>query len=140
MNRRFPILGTLAAMAALGSGQLVARTMPTAPEVDGYVVGLRLMAGLVAILSLVAAEALWWPRHWVLRAVDALGLACTASPAVFLALGTGFRDWQLVGATAAGSALLIGLPYLVVRQHVRVRAQRLGLIPPPPRPTLRGAP
>lgn len=139
MSRRFPVLGTLTALAGLGCGTLLVAATRAEPTLS-FVVAIRLTAGVVAALSLVAAEALWWPRRWVLRAVDTWGVASTLAPIVFAALASELRDWGAIASSVAVSAVFIGLPYVFVRQYVEVRAQRLGLLTPAPRPVLRRAP
>ena len=89
----------------------------------------RAMAGLVAMLSLVLVEALWWMRPWVARAVDAWAAVCVGTvliPILVAAVGMGFGVFVVLTLAAF---MLVGLPCTVARWYVRDRAARLGLIP-----------
>src|SRR5215213_2410251 len=83
----------------------------------------RLVFAVVAVLSLLAIEALWWVRPWVSRAVDAWAVACVA--AVLAA------DLTMVGGFVVPALFLTGLsvavPCGVASRYVRGRARRLGL-------------
>lgn len=93
----------------------------------------RALFALVALLSLVLVEALWWVRPWVVRAVDTWAAACVGAfvvpslgALVFGALG--FFELLLVWIPVA---LFVGLPCAGVRWYVLDRARRLGLAPRP---------
>jgi hypothetical protein len=117
----FLLLGMLLATVGVGCTLVVAGS--------GDVVA-RALFGLVAVLSLVLVEALWWVRPWVVRAVNAWAAACigTVLFACFVAAlgGLGLFTGIVMGAIAA---LFVGVPCALVRWYVRDRAQRLGLAP-----------
>jgi len=89
----------------------------------------RAVSGLVAMLSLVLAEALWWVRPWVARAVDAWVAVCVGAvlvPAVIAGITIGFAFFMVL---AFAALVLVGFPCLAARWYVRDRAARLGLLP-----------
>jgi hypothetical protein len=120
----FLLLGMLLATLAVGCAIGVAT-----PDTGHFV---RAVTGLVALLSLVLVEALWWVRPWVVRAVDAWAAACVgvfvlpALAAVVVSGGGGFFPFVLVALIVS---LFVGLPCAGVRWYVRDRARKLGLAP-----------
>jgi hypothetical protein len=118
----FLLLGML--MATLGVSctfvVLGAHSMPVS----------RALTAVVALLSLVMVEALWWMRPWLVRAVDAWAVACIGAVllASFFALHEGLNIDALL---LLGTLLLcfVGVPVVVVRWYVRDRARKLGLAP-----------
>jgi len=108
-------LGTACAIGLAGSG--------------GELVG-RALLGLVAMLSLVLVEALWWMRPWVVRAADAWAAACIGAVVLsgFLA-GWGGVGVEVLLGIAVLTLCFVALPCLMVRWYVRDRARRLGLAP-----------
>jgi len=91
----------------------------------------RLLLGLVAVLTLVLVEALWWMRPWIVRAADAWAAACIGT--VFCS-GFAVAVWGGLGLI---TLLLLGLitlccvagPCALVHWYVRDRARRLGRAP-----------
>src|ERR1051325_4124676 len=68
----------------------------------------RAVFGLVAMLSLVLVEALWWMRPWVGRAVDAWAAACVGVvflPVVAAAVTMGFGAFAIL---AIAALILVG--------------------------------
>jgi len=127
----FVLLGLL--LAALGVGCAVGVAGDTG--VAGHAA-----FGLIALLTLVLVEAMWWVRPWVARAVDVWAAACVGlfllpTLAAVLVGAVGFSELVLI---ALSVTLLVGLPCAGVRWYVRDRAKRLGLSPaaavPAPRP------
>jgi hypothetical protein len=91
----------------------------------------RLLLGLVAVLTLVLVEALWWVRPWIVRAVDAWAAACLgtllcAGFAVAVWGGLGLFPLFLLGVTVLGC---VAGPCALVHWYVRDRAHRLSLAP-----------
>jgi len=114
------LLGMVLVVVGLGCAAATA----TIDDVIG-----RAMFGLIALLSLVLVEALWFVRPWVGRAVDAWAAGCVGAVLipVFLAAAGGGLD-VFVMVTLAALAL-VGFPCAVARWYVRDRAARLGLLP-----------
>ncbi|MFL5381616.1 MAG: hypothetical protein ACJ8GN_03755 [Longimicrobiaceae bacterium] len=115
------LLGMVLLLVGLGC----AATAATIDDVVG-----RAVFGLVAMLSLLLVEALWWVRPWVGRAVDAWTAGCVGSALIpiFVAAtdGAGFGVFAVVSLVVLA---LVGLPCAVARWYVRDRAARLGLLP-----------
>src|SRR4051812_43649190 len=88
----FTLLGMLLATLAAGCAISVAGAH------SGYVS--RALVGVVAMLSLVLVEALWWVRPWVAHAADAWAAACVG--AVLLPILGGFVVGALGFSEAAG--------------------------------------
>ena len=122
MPTGFLLLGML--LATLGTGCTLA--------VAGVHSNLlsRALFGLVAILSLVLVEALWWVRPWVVRAVDAWAAMCFGA-VLFSLLIAWWDEEGLAGALAIALLVLcfVGLPCALVRWYVRDHARKLGLAP-----------
>jgi hypothetical protein len=119
----FVLLGML--LAPLGVGCAIG----VATADTGHVA--RALFGLVAMLSLLLVEALWWVRPWVARAVDVWAAACVGVfllPSLgFVVVGSlGFSDGVLITFVVS---LFVGVPCAGVRSYVRNRAKRLGLAP-----------
>jgi hypothetical protein len=119
----FVFLGMALAVPAFVSGALLAMEWPgTGPLA-------RLALAAVAVLSLVAIEALWWVRPWVRRAVDAWAVACVAAVlAADLVLAEGSM-LPVLYLTGAFVVVPCAVASVYVRGHVRGRARRLGLAP-----------
>ena len=92
----------------------------------------RFLFGLVAALSLAAAEALWWMRPWLLRAVDAWALACTGSVIVAGAAATGGFSLGGLLLLSTFAVAFVGMPCALVRWYVRGHAAVAGLLPARP--------
>jgi hypothetical protein len=120
MPAGFLLLGVLLVlMGALCTSVVVA--MP------GDDVPIRAACGLIALLSLVLVEALWYVRPWVARAADAWAAGCVAVfllPAMADAVLNGLKSGDLVEI-----AIFVGLPCVAVRWYVRDRARKLGFLP-----------
>ncbi|HEV7590130.1 MAG TPA: hypothetical protein VGO40_18575 [Longimicrobium sp.] len=116
----FVLLGMLLATLGVGCAIGVASTD------TGHVA--RALFGVVAMLSLVLVEALWWVRPWVVRTADAWMVACIGA-GLFAGLVTtsGQLEALLTGALLA--LCFVGLPCTAVHWYVRDRAFRLGLAP-----------
>jgi len=117
----YMLLGMVVVVVGLGC-------VATAASVDDVMV--RAVFGLVAMLSLVLVEALWWMRPWVARAVDAWAAACVGSMliGIFAAAVSG-EGLDLFLSVALVSVTLVGAPCAGARWYVRNRAARLGLLP-----------
>ena len=95
----------------------------------------RLLLALVATLSLVAAEALWWVRPWLTRVVDAWALACTSAVLVAGAVTfLGPLEYGGIGLLATLALCFVGMPCALVRWYVRDHAAALGILPSAGRP------
>jgi hypothetical protein len=119
MQLGFVLLGMALAVPAFVSGALLAMEWPGAGPLA------RLALGAVAVLSLVAIEALWWVRPWVRRAVDAWAVACVTTVLaadLVLAEGSMLSVLYLTGA-------FVVVPCAAASVYVRSRARRLGLAP-----------
>src|SRR3954468_12356495 len=112
----FTLLGMLLVTLATGCAINVAG----APS--GYVSAA--LGGVIAMLSLVLVEALWWVRPWVARAADAWMTACVGA-ALLPGLGglvVGARGFSEVLVSWLGLSLVVGLPCAGVRAYVWNRA------------------
>lgn len=94
----------------------------------------RLLCGVVAALSLLAAEALWFMRPWLARAVDAWALTCPLAVIGAIAVivasdGSSLGDFLLAMTLAV---CFVGMPCALVRWYVRGHAAVAGLLPPLP--------
>lgn len=88
----------------------------------------RLVLAAAATFSFVAAEALWWVRPWIGRAVDAWAAACALG--LSAGLGTELGEsyaWHRFLAVALLVACLALLPLL--RAYVRDGAAALNALP-----------
>lgn len=81
----------------------------------------RLLVSAVAIVSLVAAEAVWWVRPWLARAIDAWALTC-----VLAVLATIVAVAVHDGSSMSGFLLMVtlvicfvGMPCALIRWYVR---------------------
>jgi len=119
----FLLLGMLLATLGVGCTFVVvgAHTMPVA----------RAMFALVAMLSLVLVEALWWMRPWVTRAVDAWAVACVGALILPALVGEVLGKGGLFpfAFIALAVSLFVALPCAAVRWYVRDRARRIGIAP-----------
>jgi hypothetical protein len=114
------LLGMVLLLVGLGC-------VATAAGADDIVI--RAVSALVAMLSLVLVEALWWVRPWVARAVDAWAAVCVGAvlvPALVAGVTMGLAFFVVLSLAAL---VLVGLPCLAARWYVRDRAARLGLLP-----------
>src|SRR5215218_6624533 len=116
----FVLLGML--LATLAAGCTIAVTGPRT------VLAARALFALVAIVSLVVVEALWWVRPWLVPAADAWMVACIGA-ALFSSLAAGWGRFDRVLGAALLALCFVGLPCTVVHWYVRDRALRLGLAP-----------
>jgi hypothetical protein len=119
----FVLLGML--LAALGGGCAIG----VATADTGLFA--RALFGLVALLTMVLVEALWWVRPWLVRAVDAWAAACVGVlllPTLVDTVSGAGGFFPFVGV-AVSVGLFVGLPCAGVRGYVRNRAKRLGLAP-----------
>jgi hypothetical protein len=112
-------------LATLGAGLTLVVASPHS------VVLVRALLGIVALLTLVLVEALWWVRPWVVRTVDAWAAGCVGAVLVsalvgVVAGGVGIAGLVLIGIVGM---CLVGMPCWLVRWYVRDRARRLGLAP-----------
>jgi hypothetical protein len=92
----------------------------------------RLELGVIAIVSLLLFEALWFARPWVGRVVDAWVVACTAIVVHEVMLGTwsAYRPNELM-LIAIVALLFMAAPCTLLRWYVRHRAAGLGIAPVP---------
>ena len=94
----------------------------------------RLLCVAVATLSVLTAEALWWMRPWLARAIDVWALTCTlAGIAVIAAVAA--SDSYSVGDFLLMVTLVVcfvGMPCALVRWYVRGHTAVAGLLPPLP--------
>jgi hypothetical protein len=98
-------------------------------ESGGELIG-RALLGLVALLSLVLVEALWWMRPWVVRAADAWAAACIGVVVLAsLVAGSDEVGLEALFGIVVLTVCFVALPCLMVRWYVRDRARRLGLAP-----------
>lgn len=121
----FLVLGFVLALLALVCA--MALTEP------GHGAVSRLLLGLIAALSVLAFEALWFGRPWVGRAIDAWAAACTSVVlvAAVAAVQAAFTAREVL-TVAFGVFVVVGMPCLLVRWYVRERAASLGLVPSAP--------
>ena len=116
----FLLLGML--LATLAAGCTIGVTS------SHSVLAARALFALVAIVSLVLVEALWWVRPWLVLAAEAWVVACVGA-ALFSALAATSGEFgELLGA-ALLALCFVGLPCSAVHRYVRERARRLGLAP-----------
>jgi len=113
------LLGMALAVPAFVSSALVAMEWPGSGPLA------RLALAAVAVLSLVAIEALWWVRPWVRRAVDAWAVACVAT---VLAADLVLVEGSMLPVLYLTGAFVV-VPCAVASGYVRSRARRLGLAP-----------
>jgi hypothetical protein len=114
----FLMLGMVLAVPAFYAGALLAGSGPGPLG--------RILLAIVAVLSLVMIEALWWVRPWLGRAVDAWAAGCTIVVLVAGASAMG-RSWIMPMAVLA--ICFVGVPCALVRWYVRDHAGRLGVLP-----------
>jgi hypothetical protein len=118
----FLLMGMLLATLGLGCAFVVLEPRSTLVP--------RALTALVALLSLLLVEALWWMRPWLVRAVDAWAATCIGSVLLASVLGLrGGLDPDALLLLAVAVLCFVGLPVVVVRWYVRDRARRLGLAP-----------
>jgi hypothetical protein len=137
MPRRVPPIGfiLLGLMLAL-LGALFALIVMEGAE-GGWLP--RLLVSAVAALSLLAAEAVWWIRPWVVRTIDAWALTCLLA-VIAAVVAVAVHDDLSLGdflLTITLVVCFVGLPCAVVRWYVRGHAAVAGLRPvrrPLPRP------
>jgi hypothetical protein len=94
----------------------------------------RLLVGAVAALSFLAAEALWFMRPWLVRAIDAWALTCPLAVivgGVAVAVHDGFSLGDFLLAITLIVCFVV-IPCALVRWYVRGHAAVVGLLPPLP--------
>ena len=117
----FLLLGMLLLLVGAGCTAVVA---------SGEDVLTNALFGLVALLSLVLVEALWYVRPWVARAADAWAAACVGVVFLPILAVMVVGGMWMAGLVAAMIALtFVALPCAAVRWYVRDRARKLGLAP-----------
>ena len=101
--KRFPLSTFFAASFALVMAYLVVSLAPNAPWVSPA----RGIAGVLAAMAAVAAEALWRGRPWAYRASAALALAHAVAVLGFAALASGMFGVQVALAYLFASAFVV---------------------------------
>jgi hypothetical protein len=94
-------------------------------------VSMRAACGMIALLSLVLVEALWFVRPWVARAADAWAAGCVAAlllPTLADVVSGGVGIMGLISAMVV-VGLMWAAPVAAVRWYVRDRARKLGFLP-----------
>jgi hypothetical protein len=122
----FAILGLIALFIALGAiVALIQLPNGRTPTLAG-----RAAAGLVAAMSLFAAEALWWRRRWVFPATAAMFLSIFAAPVV-LDGAEGWRDLTSDFPTLVviGGFAMATLVYVYVEARRMFKASRAAAAP-----------
>lgn len=144
MNGRVPGGFRVAALFAAGLGVMMLAAVLSLDVGDSYQPGMvilnRALAGGLAALAGVAAEALWCARRWAYPATLALALACAAAVVVALVAVAGVAGGLLGSFFILILSAMIVLPIvLYVRDrsaalfgHPRPRVPRPAVPPPPP--------
>jgi len=123
---RFPFSGMFAAFFALLM-TLVLVTLPAEVPLSSVARG---AAGVLAALSIVAAEALWRPRPWAYRASAALALANILSALVVCTLMMGVNGLGLACGYIFFSSVVV-VPILAAVYQGTIASTG---VPPRPRP------
>ena len=117
----FLLLGMI--LAVVGAGcMLIVTDLHEGPLARG-------LFGAVTLVSLVLAEALWWVRPWVARAVDAWTAVCVGITLLVTGAGVVSSGLELGESFLIACLVLffVVLPCALVRRYVRNRARKLGL-------------
>ena len=92
----------------------------------------RFNAGMIAILSLLAAEALWMLRPWLGRVIDAWTAACILAAVLGMIADSAGRPLRETVPLALAAAMAVGYVCVLIRLCVRARASQLGVLSPGP--------